>query len=150
MNRAKRTAMDSALDMYEAYMADLRDWIEVDRETRLLVLDTAAGLEMEIYAIVALYLGGGDVNRRDLVERHVATWGPISRLLDLLKDALRTHGQTSDGAAINALFDTRHLIAHGRVETWHANDPELRDGDLGRQIYKRSRTGNTDWGVALL
>ena len=43
------------------------------------------------------------------------------------------------------LFGMRNLIAHGRVETWHANHPEIRDNQLGRTIYKRSRSGEMSW-----
>lgn len=141
---------DTIMDSYDLYLADLGERLEVDRETRLLVLDSAASIEMELYAIVATYLGGDDLRRRNVVERNVARWGGVSNMLVFVRDAVAEHDTLTDSdeshfAAIRELIQARNLIAHGRVETWHANDPELRGDDLGRTIYKRSRTGEMTW-----
>jgi len=138
------------MDSYDAYLAELHDRIEVDRETRLMVLDVAACIEMELCAIVATYLSGGDSGRRNVTERNVARWGGVQNLLKVLRDAIAEHDELNSAdveqiTAINSLLEVRNLIAHGRVETWHANHPELRDDDLGRSIYKRSRSGDMTW-----
>lgn len=48
------------MDNYDLYLDDLRDRIDIDRETRLAVLDAAAGAEMELLATAVFYLMGPD------------------------------------------------------------------------------------------
>ena len=138
------------MDSYDAYLSDLHEQIEVDRDTRLAVLDAAVAIETELMAIVIFYIAGDNASKRNVIESQIGTWGGSNSMKRFIRCALGEHDAvTSEDernlAAISELIELRNLIAHGRVETWEANHPEMKDGKLGRAISKRSRGGDVSW-----
>lgn len=138
------------MDSYDLYLSEMHERIEVDRETRLSVLDAASAIEWELMATVVYYLAGDDARKQRVIERQIGSWGGSNSMKRLIRCALEEHGALADEdevnlAALSELIELRNLIAHGRVETWEANHPEMKDGRLGRAISKRSRSGDLSW-----
>ncbi len=135
---------------YENYLADRETRIERDRSTRLQILEAAALVEGELIAVAVFYLGGSSAEKQSVVDRLIFSWGGREAAEKIIRTALAAHGElTSDDQRnfqhIKELVELRNLVAHGRTETWEANDPDEQDGELGRLIHHRSAKGTEGW-----
>lgn len=140
---------DSLTDRWDAYLADEGALQQRDADIRLSVLEAFAKVESELIAVGVFYLGGASMARQEAVEQCIGRWGGFKLTLDLMRVALPLHGVGDDVpeklADIQALRELRNLIAHGRVTTWQANDPDVEDGRAGRQILNRTGKGVQSW-----
>ena len=120
-----------------------------DREVRFRALDVAVFAERELTATAVAYLADGSEERRRVVERHIGGWGGMRAATGIIRSALVERSALATEvdslvADVKDLMDLRHLLAHGSSDLWEANEPKVRDGQAGREVVVRTKTGKDE------